>query len=711
MYIEGKNRGFYEEPSRFSKYFYIVICLVIAFIVAAYSFSHAVPLYKPYILFIVHLFQVVLIGSMAIQLWMTTRFDLSNIVVHQGTIIAAIAFVEVASLALSKYMLFSNGIFNGKVSQWFDLLSLLLLPLIFLIQVAQHAKTVSPRYRTKMYIWMFVSISVILWGSYIYFRIAVDTFPFEAVSLVRYAVVVLALCINVTTFYFYRNRLSSYVAQLKHMAYVTNSVTLIYIVSYFFYVDVYDESYMVIQLMKMLVILLLFRMMYFVSVEQPYLHLENNQQQMQHMAYYDDVTKLPNKRYLPTLLLDGQYTMYIAIKIERLPYIRSILGQENANQFICLFVERLQQALPESNVIGRLDDNHLLLACERPEQNQQMLCEHFLTALNEPVKMCEYSLQPNPIMGVSLFEKDSTDIEQLIKMAQIAMEDAVSQQKMFEFYDGKLAEQTQRNLKLEHELPSAIANNEMYLEYQPKLNMVTNKVDSMEALLRWRQPSGSFISPMQFIPILERTGMMVTVGRWILKQACLDAVTYEQTYGEAIQVAVNLSVSQLMQRTIVEDVEQALQQSGLAPHLLELEITESMSMNSDVMLDILQQLKALGVQIAIDDFGTGYSSLSYLKNFPADTLKVDRSFVELVGQGRRGEAILETVITLAQKLQLTIVAEGIETNEQLQYVTMRGCHYIQGYYISKPIRFDQLAEKLCRIHKTHHDTPFSGEHI
>lgn len=710
MDIEKENKGFYEESSRFSKYFYIVICLVFTFIVAAYVFSHFAPLYKPYILFIIHLFQVILIASIAIQLWLATRFNLSNIVVYQGAIVGAITFVEIASLALSKYMLFSNGIFNGNVSEWFDLLVILLLPSVFFVQVLKQPREVTLRYRTNVYTCMFIMMSIIIWSSYIYFRIVAHTFPFELVQHVRHVVVIVGLCISFATFYIDRKRMAASKQQLRSMTYATNSVICLYLITCLFYTDVFDISYLTMQLAKMMAILLLFRMMYFVSVEQPYLRLEKNQQHMWEMAYYDEVTKLPNKRYLPTLLVRGDYTMYVAIKIERLPYIRAILGEDNANQFICLFVERLQQVVPPNSVLGRLDDNHLLLACECQAVHEQALCERFLTVLNEPVKMCEYSLQPNPIMGVSLFAKDSTNAEQLIKMAQIAMEDAIVQQKVLEFYDGKLAAQTQQNLQLEHNLPSAIANNEMYLEYQPKLNMETGKVDSMEALLRWRQPSGSFISPMQFIPILERTGMMVKVGRWILKQACCDAVTYERTYGTAVQVAVNLSVSQLMQRSIVEDVANALKESGLAPHLLELEITESMTMNSDMMLTILQQLKALGVQIAIDDFGTGYSSLSYLKDFPADTLKVDRSFVELVGRGRRGEAILETVITLAQKLQLKIVAEGIETNEQLQYVTKRGCHYIQGYFISKPIRFEQLEEKLRHIHVAHR-IDFTGKHI
>lgn len=707
MNIEKNNNDFYEQSSRFSQHFYIVLAVIIFFMMAAYVFAEFVPIYKPYILFTVHLLRVILIASIAIQLWLATRFDLSNIIVQQGAVICAITFAEVASLILSKYMLFSNGLFDGKLYEWFDALVILLLPVVLLIRVIQQPKSVSLRYRSKVYMYMLVGMSIIIWGSYVYFRMTIESFPFATIQFVRLIAVAVALCISIATFYLYRKRTSKQVNQFVNMMYATNTMLIVYLVMHSFYTDVYATSYLFIQLTEMIVNLLLFRMMYYVSVEQPYLHLEKNQQKMQNMAYYDEVTQLPNKRYLPTVLAEAQHSMYIAIKIERLAYIRSILGEENANQFIRLFVERLEKTMPIRFVLGRLDDNHLLLACERPEVDNQVLCSSFIALLNEPVKMCEYSLQPNPIMGVSLFGKDSTDVEQLIKMAQIAMEDAIIQHKMFEFYDGKLADETHQNLQLEHELPSAIANNEMYLEYQPKLNIEENKVDSMEALLRWRQPSGSFISPMQFIPILERTGMMVKVGRWILKQACVDAILYERTYGTPIQVAVNLSVSQLMQRSIVEDVSDALQESGLAPHLLELEITESMSMNSGVMLTILQQLKELGVQIAIDDFGTGYSSLSYLKDFPADTLKVDRSFVELVGKGHRSEAILETVITLAQKLQLKIVAEGIETNEQLEYVANRGCHYIQGYYISKPLRFEYLEAKMIAIH----DMQFTVERL
>ena len=697
MDTKNENLKLYEGSQHFSIYFYIVTFLFLAIIATGHVIGELALLYKPYILFIVHLFQVILVSSMAIQLWLSTRFDLTNIVVQQGALIGAIALVEIAALALSEYMLFSNSLFDGQVAKWLDLLVILLLPVVLLIQTVQKPTTVTNRYRMKVYIWMFVIVSAIILGSYITFRLYIDTFPFEAVATARYIVLALAISVSLYTLSRYRANTCTY--KRVSMAPITNMLLLVYLLCYLLYTDVNSISYIFIQLSEIATFVLLFRMMYYVSVEQPYLRLEHNKEQMWTIAYYDEVTQLPNKRYLPTLLAEGCHTIYIAIKVERLPYIRSILGEESANEFMRLFVERLEKLMPQRSTLGRLDENHLLLACEPQSSREQEICERLVRALNEPLKMHEYALQPNPILGVSLFLKHSTEPAQLIKMARIAMEDAIIQQKSYEVYEGKLAVEIQQNLQLEHDLPSAITNNEMYLEYQPKLNMQTGKVDSMEALLRWCQSSGEFISPLQFIPILERTGMMAKVGRWILKQACYDAVQYERKHGIAIQVAVNLSVSQLMQQTIVDDVNEALRVSGLAPHLLELEITESMSMNSDMMFDILQQLKALGVQIAIDDFGTGYSSLSYLKDFPADTLKVDRSFVELVGQGNHGEAILEAVITLARKLQLNIVAEGIETNEQLQYVRERGCHYIQGYYISKPLRMEHLADKLQSIHR------------
>ncbi|MEE1130783.1 MAG: EAL domain-containing protein [Caryophanon sp.] len=666
--------------------------------------------YKPYILFAIHLFHVILIGSLAIQLWLSTRFDLSNIVVWQGAIIGAIAMIEIASIALSEEMVFSTGVLGEDLSEWFKIGSIFLLPFILLVQTSRTPRIVSAAYRTKVYMVMFFSINAIIWGTYIYVRFLSGTIGFIELETARTIVIVCAIMICLWTFYAHKLQRSEQVNPVRHMVVVTNTALFVYLVIALGYVDIHSFNFLFVQASKIAYVTLMFRMMYFVSVEQPYLRLAQKREQMQTMAYYDDVTNLPNKRYLPTLLELGRHTMFVAIKIERLPYIRSILGEDNANAFIRLFVQRVQHAMPRGSVLGRLDENHLLFACERQLIDEQIVCEQLILALNEPVKMCEYSLQPNTVMGVSMFTTHSMNLVELIEMAQLAMEDAITQQKTFEFYDGKLAVETQQRLQIEHELPSAIANNEMYLEYQPKLNVKTGRVEAVEALLRWRQPSGTFISPMQFIPILERTGMMVKVGRWILQQACADAVSYERIYGMPIQVAVNLSVSQLMQRSIIDDVKNALKTSELAPHLLELEITESMSMNSDIMSTILRQLKELGVQVAIDDFGTGYSSLSYLKDFPADTLKVDRSFVELIGKGRRGEAILETVITLGQKLQLTIVAEGVETAEQLQYVSMRGCHYIQGYYISKPLPFSQLFDQIAKIHKEHR-VDYAGEYI
>lgn len=701
---------FYEKRKQFSKKFYMLVSLCVALVILGHTVGNLQLLYKPYILFVVHLFHVILIASLAIQLWLSTRFDLSNIVVWQGALIGAIAMIEIASVALSEELIFSKSIVGENLSEWFKIVSLFLLPFILLVQTVKVPKIVSAAYRIKVYIIMFFSVNVVIWGAYIYVRFLNGTIAFVEIDVVRTVLIICAIGVCLWTFYAYKAQPSEQVKPIRRMVFVTNVALLVYLVIGLSYVNMYSFNFMFIQASKVAFITFLFRMMYFVSVEQPYLRLAQKREQMRTMAYYDDVTKLPNKRYLPTLLELGKHTMFVAIKLERLPYIRSILGEDNANAFIRLFVQRVQHVMPRGSVLGRLDENHLLFACERQLIDEQIVCEQLIVALNEPVKMCEYSLQPNTVMGVSLFSIHSTNLVELIEMAQLAMEDAIVRQKRFEFYDGKLAVETQQRLQLEHELPSAIANNEMYLEYQPKLNMKTGKVEAVEALLRWRQPSGAFISPMQFIPILERTGMMIKVGRWILQQACADAVSYERIYGTPIQVAVNLSVSQLMQRSIIDDVKNALKTSGLAPHLLELEITESMSMNSDMMGTVLQQLKKLGVKIAIDDFGTGYSSLSYLKDLPADTLKVDRSFVELIGKGRRDEAILETVITLGQKLQLTIVTEGVETSEQLQYVTMRGCHYIQGYYISKPLRFEQLFDRITEINKTY-DVSYAGEYI
>jgi len=253
---------------------------------------------------------------------------------------------------------------------------------------------------------------------------------------------------------------------------------------------------------------------------------------------------------------------------------------------------------------------------------------------------------------------------------------------------------------LEQDLHNALANNEFYLDYQPQVNLKTGTIESVEALVRWRHPNRGFVSPELFIPIAEECGLIIPLGKWILETACHQAKLWEEQGLPPIKVAVNLSLGQLFQRDLVEMVDEILQRTKLDAKYLQLEITESMTMNIDQMTQLLHELKALGIQIAVDDFGTGYSSLSYLKDFPIDCLKIDRTFVRNVPHNPNDEALVSMIISMAKHLRLKVVAEGIEEVEQLSFLMDGGCDYIQGYLFSRPISPQQISETFQDLH--HH---------
>lgn len=252
---------------------------------------------------------------------------------------------------------------------------------------------------------------------------------------------------------------------------------------------------------------------------------------------------------------------------------------------------------------------------------------------------------------------------------------------------------------LEQDLHNALENQEFYLDYQPQVNLKTGTIESVEALVRWRHPTRGFIPPDVFIPIAEECGLIIPLGKWILETACMQAKTWERQGLPQMKVAVNLSLGQLFQQDLVEMVEHILQRTNLEPKFLQLEITESMTMNIDQMTQLLHELKALGIQIAVDDFGTGYSSLSYLKDFPIDCLKIDRTFVRNVPNNPNDEALVSMIISMAKHLRLKVVAEGIEEVEQLSFLIEGGCDYIQGYLFSKPISPQQISETFSELHR------------
>ncbi|MDQ8023984.1 MAG: GGDEF domain-containing phosphodiesterase, partial [Moraxellaceae bacterium] len=301
-------------------------------------------------------------------------------------------------------------------------------------------------------------------------------------------------------------------------------------------------------------------------------------------------------------------------------------------------------------------------------------------------------------VGVSVYPENGGDAETLLKNADTAMYRAKEKgRNTYRFYAAKMNAQSTEQLMLESALRHALERGELEMHYQPKMNLQTQRIVGVEALMRWRHPVLGMIPPVQFIPIAEELGLIVSMGKWALEKACTDALAWQKHGLPEILTSVNLSPRQFESRTLVADVKAILESSGLDPSLLELEITESAMMaNPEHAAKLLRTIRDMGVGLAIDDFGTGYSSLSYLKHFPLSTVKIDRSFINDLSQDADARALIDGIITLAHGLRMKVVAEGVETSVQFNYLHSHGCDEAQGYWLCKPVPADEARDFMAR---------------
>jgi len=345
---------------------------------------------------------------------------------------------------------------------------------------------------------------------------------------------------------------------------------------------------------------------------------------------------------------------------------RGMVSRFSGDEFACLLtqVENVQEAVRFGNAIRE--------------------------AFSQPMTILGHTFQITLSIGVSVCPLDADTAESLIKHANIAMYRAKEKGDRVQVYKTAMDVQVRQHLLLENELRMALQREDFSLYYQPQLDLATNRLTTVEVLLRWEHPEAGFISPAQFVPIAEETGIIVPLGSWVLLQACHQGKQWLRQ-GYEIQVAVNLSQRQLMEDDIVQRVREALEASGLPPHLLELEVTESLLIeNPERVIQVMKEIKTMGVRFALDDYGTGYSNLSYLKKLPIDVLKLDRTFIQGLTDNRHDQAIVKSTITLAQHLGLELIAEGVETREQMEILKAWRCTRIQGYAISPPLAASEV---------------------
>jgi diguanylate cyclase (GGDEF)-like protein/PAS domain S-box-containing protein len=410
-----------------------------------------------------------------------------------------------------------------------------------------------------------------------------------------------------------------------------------------------------------------------------------------HMAHYDALTDLPNRalfreqieRELAKVAEGGQFAL-LYIDIDEFKGINDSLGHHVGDELLKAVAGRLRGCLKQGDLIARLGGDEFAVIQAGIQSSADVLC--FVTriyeAIRQPYHCLGHQLSTDASIGIALAPHDGTELDQLVKNADLAMYGAKAEgRRTHRFFEPEMDASAKARLNMEQDLRQALVNGGFEIHYQPLVDLRTNDVSGCEALLRWRHPERGMVSPAEFIPVAEDTGLITELGDWVLRMACNEAATWPAH----VRVAVNVSPVQLKCDTLALRIAGALAASGLDPRRLELEITEAVLIRDDeAALSILHQLRSIGVRIALDDFGTGYSSLSYLKRFPFDKIKIDRCFVADIAETSGAPVIVQAVVNIAAASNMTTVAEGVETEAQRDLLRALGCTQMQGYLFSPP---------------------------
>ncbi|MEP5567061.1 MAG: EAL domain-containing protein [Halioglobus sp.] len=452
--------------------------------------------------------------------------------------------------------------------------------------------------------------------------------------------------------------------------------------------------------------------------------LKRQEDRLRYLAYYDPLTSLPNRRsfneqlnrILKRCRRHKTSAALMFIDLDHFKRINDSIGHGRGDRLLVEIAKRLTVELREDDAINYYSDNNadegisdsnteiarlggdeftVVLSDINDALQVERVAKRILTTLSEPIALQSHNPVVTPSVGIALFPQDGEDPDTLVRNADTAMYAAKAQGRAcFRFYDEEMNAKAVEQLKMEEELRDAMQNHELELRYQPQVDTTTGEVVSMEALVRWKHPTRGMISPLDFIPVAERTGQIIELGEWVMNEVARHCQYWDSMGLPPFRVCVNISPLQFNQSNLPQSIGEFLKRSGMKASRIELELTESAIMtDAQTNIEKLQQLKALGLELAVDDFGTGYSSLSYLKRFPIDTLKIDQSFVADLNSPD-GAAIVDAIIALSKTLNLRVIAEGIEEKEQLDYLVTRGADLLQGYFFSRPIYPEDVPDML-----------------
>ena len=430
------------------------------------------------------------------------------------------------------------------------------------------------------------------------------------------------------------------------------------------------------------------------------------QERLQHMAHHDALTDLPNRnlfldRLQQSLTRARWHDRLVAVMfldLDRFKNINDTLGHTVGDQLLLQLSERLSNSVRDGDTIGRFggDEFAILLDDINSDSHISLLAEKLLDTLKKPFKINKHELFVTASIGISIFPNDGEDSDTLLRNADVAMYRAKDLGKNnYQFYSDDLSARIFERMTLESHLRHALERNEFVLYYQPQIDTRTQKIMGVEALLRWKHPEFGLVTPNNIVPLMEETGLIEKVGHWALETACRQARKWHDAGWTYLHLSVNISSRQFNDPDFISLVHDIISTTGINPEYLELELTESMLIrNASATINALNTLSSLGVRFAIDDFGTGYSSLSYLRRFPIDTIKIDRSFIHDVTDNPDDAAIASAIIVMGQNLSLNVIAEGVENQQQLEFLSSRNCHYLQGNLFSRPLPAEEFSTLL-----------------
>ena len=428
--------------------------------------------------------------------------------------------------------------------------------------------------------------------------------------------------------------------------------------------------------------------------------------EMEHLAYHDALTGLPNRPlFMDRLIMSvaqatrsNQKLAVFFLDLDRFKDINDSLGHSMGDGLLKSVAERIRRCVREGDTVARFGGDEFTLLIPKIDhiEDAAKIAQKILETLKIPFSIADHELFVTTSVGISIYPIDGSDPETLVRNADTAMYRAKDQGRdNYQLYAPAMNARALERLALENMLRKAISHRELVLYYQPIADMKTKAIVGVEALLRWNHPELGLLAPGHFISVAEMSGLIIPIGDWVLRTACKQTKLWQKRIDPELTVAVNLSARQFQQPNLTEIISEALEETGLDAKSLELEITESNAMqNAENTIYTLRELKSLGVRIAMDDFGTGYSSLNYLKKFPIDTLKLDQSFVREITTDSSDAAIATAVIAMAHSLNLKVIGEGVETEEQFEFLQRQKCDYIQGYLFSRPLAVENLETYL-----------------